>query len=495
MAQDYPQWKQKSYYGGFSDDRFMGIENSFAYAKGVEIRKNPRSLTLSYAVEKDSGSIVTDWVLSIVTIKSTGDIIGFGDTGKIYRKTAGAGSWVNCYTQPSNLKILNGYEYNGYLYWATAANLHRIAVANIDDAWSGDGTLSIDYKAFANDNANAHPMIELNNKLYVGDGYYLAELDSLGTWTDNKLSVFHDEEIRAITFGGSVMRIFTRKSTKLEGGHKYHWNGTDESYSEKVFCRQAIHCAVSNGGKDYVIAGRRPFLYDANGYEWVPLKRLPLVFDDENCYLSPNAMDYFDNLVVFGTVESGNASIGRGVWTWGQEDNKYPISLNFDYPTSNDDPADVIGAVSNANGVLYFSWKKTAAGPTYSYGIDIVNTAKYRATGELISRVHYGEEADEQKAAIGVKMAFDTLAAGEKIQLFLKKNLAASFPGTAELTADYTDTADRNVVDKRFDEALTIADYNFLESRLVLTAGTSQLTTPEVIEVSVLFDPDIELGD
>jgi 3D (Asp-Asp-Asp) domain-containing protein len=498
MANDYPQWKQKSHYGGFSDDRFMGIQNSFAYAKAVEIRKNPNSLTLAYAVDKDSGTVVTDLINAFVTISTTGDIIGFSNTGKIYRKTAGAGNWANCYTQTSNPSILNAYEYNAYLYWFTAGKMHRIALADIDDTWSGSASLSIDYKSFTNGNANAHPAIELNNKLYVGDGFYLAELDSFGTFTGNKLEIFHDEEIRAITFGGAMMRIYSRKSTKIEGGHKYYWDGSSAAYAERVYFAQVIHCAIANGGDDYVIAGRRPFLYNASGYAWNKLKRLPLVFDTENCYLSPNAMTYFDDLVAFAPAESGNASIGRGIWTWGQEDFKYPLSLNFDYPTSNNNTTDIIGAVHNSNGTLYFSWKKTTTVgevTTYTYGIDKVNVNKYAATGELHSRVHYGDEADETKGLMGVKMAFDTLRAGEKIDVYFRKNLAAAFSATPELTAAYSDASDQNVVDKRDDIAMEIGDYNFLETKIILTAGTSQLTTPELIELSVLFDPDVEVGE
>jgi hypothetical protein len=503
--EEYPQWKQKSFYGGFSDDRFLGIENSFRYAKAVEIRKNPNSLTLSYATEKISGSVVTDLIMAIVTISTTGDVIAFGDTGKIYRRTAGAGNFVNCYTQTSNLKIINAFEYNAYLYWFTAAKMHRIAISAIDDTWAG--TVTEDYKTFTNGNANAHPAIELNNKMYIGDGFYLAELDSLGTFTGNRLEIFHDEEIRALTFGGATMRIFSRKSTKLESGHKYYWDGTSEAYNEKVYINQVIHCAIngggsnstmsSAGGNDYVIAGRRPYLYASSGYDWIKLKRFPLIYDDENCYLSPNSLDYYDDLLMIGFAESGDASIGRGVWTYGQEDYKYPMSLNFDYPTSNDNNTDIIGAVHNSNGVLYFSWKKTTVGTpdTYTYGIDIVNTAKFALSGSLHSRVHYGNEADEDKAAIGLKMGYDTLYAGEKVEIYLRKNLLANWASTAELTASYADTADRNTNSKRKDDALDIGDYTFLETKIVLTAGTSQLTTPELVELSVIFDPQVEIAE
>lgn len=267
MPNEYPQWKQKGHTGGLSDDRFLGVKDSFYYAKGVEIRKNPHSLKLAYAAEKDSGSVVTDLINAFVTIQSTGDIIAFGDTGKIYRKAGGSGSWALCYTQGSSPNILNAIEYNDYLYWFTSNKIHRIAVSGIDADWTTGTTPTIDFKTFTNGNGNSHPAIELFNKLYIGDSYYLAELDSFGTFTGDKLEIFNDEEIRALTFGGNMMRIFSRKSEKVEGGHKYYWNGSSESYDERVPTSQVIHCAVSNGGDDYVIAGRRPYIYNATGYE------------------------------------------------------------------------------------------------------------------------------------------------------------------------------------------------------------------------------------
>ena len=93
MSNEYPQWKQKGHTGGFSDDRFIGITDSFAYAKGVEIRKNPHSLTLAYAAEKNSGSVVVDLINKFVTVSTSGDILAFGNAGNIYRRVEGAGDW------------------------------------------------------------------------------------------------------------------------------------------------------------------------------------------------------------------------------------------------------------------------------------------------------------------------------------------------------------------------------------------------------------------
>jgi len=479
-------WGQDQFYGGFSDDKFLGIAQSFRYAKGLEIRKNPKSLKLAWAVEKSTGAECDALANAMVTIQSTGDVIAFLANGKILRRAAGAGSWALVYTDTSAREIMNAIEYNNYLYWFTSGYIHRIAVANIDTSWSG--TVTENYKEFANKNTIAHPALENNNKLYIGDGSYLAELDSLMTWTNNKLPIFGDEYIRALTFGGSMMRIFANKTNLVDSGHKYYWNGSDPSYNEKIYLKQIVHTAVNDGGEDYIIAGMRPFLYQSSGYDLVDLKRIPLVADNKKCFFSPNSMCFYDGLMILAPAATGSdAAIGRGAWTYGRENKNYPNSLNFDYPTSNDNTTDIIGCVHNAAGVLYITWKNGT-----SYGIDVVNTSKYRTTGELHSRVLYGKKANGDKAAMSVSTAFDALKAGEKIDIYLKKNLAATWPEDPEITIDYSVTTDRDIFAKTKDDALDACDFNFLESKIVLTSGTNQLTTPEFIELEVEFDPQIE---
>lgn len=96
---------------------------------------------------------------------------------------------------------------------------------------------------------------------------------------------------------------------------------------------------------------------------------------------------------------------------------------------------------------------------------------------------------------MGIKAAYDILKAGEKIEIFAKKDLTPDFPVTPEITIAYSDEADRIAVEKRADTPMIAGDYNFLETKVILTSGTSGATTPELIELSILFDPDVETGD
>ena len=56
---------------------------------------------------------------------------------------------------------------------------------------------------------------------------------------------------------------------------------------------------------------------------------------------------------------------------------------------------------------------------------------------------------------------------------FIGKNLE-EFGETPELIVDYADIDDRNNCHKEKDIALDIGDYTFLQTKIVLTAGTNQ---------------------
>jgi len=535
MADYQYQWKQSSNYGGFGDDQFLGIKNSFASARGVEVRRNPHTIKLANQLKFDNKDaqgntfVFEDFVGSFVTVKSSGIIIGAGKGGKIYRKTINQLSWSLVYTFNTGLgagnRIVNCIEYNDFIYFLSEAKIHRIAVSDVAGS-SWDTAMVVNYKVFQNQNANYKPALELNNKLYIGDGRHLGELSSVGIWTYDKIPVFGDEEIVALTYGGAMMRIFGTKVSnsygqKNNGGHKYYWDGAAESYTELVDCPEPIHCAIANGGDDYVIAGLEPWIYLASGYTFLKMKKIPFIDNNVKCYLGANCIGYFQKLLMFAfqfpfqDVTAYTGKEGRGVMTYGKFDEKYPSALNFEYPASkyNDyDPGSIsypfgkrvyFGAIHNSNGLLLTSWAEySSIGDTpISYGIDVLDTTKFCATGEIISLVTYGKEAASDKAAIDLKCAFKKLNPGEKIEIYLAKNLE-DFGDEPEMTIDYSFTEDdgvtypdRDVCFKEKDIALDGGDYTFMQTKVVLTAGTSQATSPEVIELSLGFDNSIELGD
>lgn len=472
------RWLQNAWFGGCASDQFLGIPNSFQSSKNVEVRQQPKMITLARRPVRSSSGVVVDWVMKWITIQSTGDVIGFGDTGRIYRQAAGSGNFVLVYTDTSNRKIINAYEYNNYLYWATSGHLHRIAVANIDASWSGDVTQ--DYRTFTTGNSSHHPMLEVYNKLYIGDGPNLAELDSLGTFTGSKIPIFGDEAIVGITFNGSLVRIYSQRTTTVDYGRCYFWSGLSSNYNEFVTWQgKTIHAVIHNN-RDYVIAGRKPSLYAVAEYEPQHLTQLPDFADGDSATFNENCMAILGNVLLFGAVESGTNSLNRGVWSFGAKNKEFPEVLSNDYTTSNASTTDLVAAVHVSGGKVYSSWKNGS-----TYGVDITDNTLYAATGEVVSRVNDGGNGTDIKEIQNLKLAFKQLAAGEKIELFLRRGLTSSW-GSAIITVDYdNDVADRTVNFKELGTNEVGGPYNFLETKVVLTAGTSGLTTPTVTDILV----------
>jgi hypothetical protein len=472
------RWVSKFFHGGISGDQFMGIPSSVQSAKNVDLRANGRQVVLAAKPVRNASAVITDWIMAFVTIQSTGDIIAFGDTGKIYRQTAGTGNFALVYTDTSNRKITDGYEYNSYLYWTTNTKLHRIAVANIDGTWTPDVTE--DYKTFTNGNATHHPMIEVYNQLYIGDGKNVAELSSAGVFTGTKLTIFGDEIVVALTFNGSYVRIYARRTTSVPQSRCYLWDTVSSDYNQFfTFKGLVIHAAVEKANLDYVLAGGKPVLLASTGLDYQILKQLPNFTTTNSATFNHNTMTASESLVYFGACESGTNTMNRGVWSFGAKEKDYPQCLGNENTTTNASATDLVAAVHYTNGKIYSGWKNSSV-----YGVDITDPTLYSTTGEIVTRAWDGDAGYQKKEIIGVKMAFKTLADGEQIDLYLRRNLATTW-GSAVLTAAYSDTADRDINYKELPTNSSGDPFNFLEAKVQLTAGTNQGTTPALTDLMI----------
>lgn len=477
------RWASKLWHGGISGDQFLGISASVQAAKNVDLRSNGRQIVLSAKPVRNASAVIADWIMAYVTIQGTGDVIAFGDTGKIYRQAAGTGNFVLVYTDSSNRKITDAYEYNSYLYWTTQSNLHRIPVANIDASWAITTDVTEDYKTFTNGNATHHPMLEVYNQLYIGDGKHLAELSSLGVFNGTRVPIFGDETITNLTFNGSYVRIYSRRTTSVPYSRCYLWDGVGEDYSQFATLQGlAVHAGVGKGGTDLMLAGNKPVLLASNGLEFQVLQVLPGFSGTNTATFNHNCMTADESLVYFGAVESGANTMNRGVWSYGAKSKNFPQSLGNEFTTSNASATDLVGAVHFSGGKVYTGWKNGS-----TYGIDITDPTLFSATGEITTRAWDGDAAWQKKELKAVKMAFKQLATGEQIDLYLRRDLSTAW-GTAVITAAYSDSADQGVNFKELPTNAIGDPFNFLEARVVLTAGTATTTSPVVTDLVIDSD-------
>ncbi len=166
--------------GGLSGSKWSGVEHSLWKMVGVDPHSKPGILGVEQKLEKNSGATVSEFVKCAVA-SSNGNSYWFSaDSGKIWERVVG-GTWrlVHTTTPTSGeAKCLGAKEYDGYIYWATEEYLHRIDVDDADDNnWAVDA--DEDWAEFKISDDEFHPMKIQNRVLFIGDGNYVAQVDTV----------------------------------------------------------------------------------------------------------------------------------------------------------------------------------------------------------------------------------------------------------------------------------------------------------------------------
>lgn len=473
---------------------FLGIQGSFWRAKGLEIRKNPRLLSLQKGLVELSGGTIVQEIVSYVVLSTGEKLIGGidGSDGKIWYQASGASTWSLVYTHTGAGSILGMGEFNDYFYWTTGNSLHRTALSDVA-TFSAPTT---GYKTLSATNTDHKPMIEAYNNLYIGVGNVLDELDSAGTLTQGKLTLAGDDVVRNINFSGTTIRIYTRKdSNDVDEGAIYFWDGI-ESWKQRTKLDGIFHCSTTMENVDYFLAGLEPWLYRLDGLTATKVKKIPQrdsTFTNTVPVLTeinPIAMTNLAGIIYFGTGDNltiggiGANYIEKGIWSYGRLQEGYPYSLTLEWAASDyDDDFDEVSALFASQGQLNIIGKSTT--PSYhAYQIDF---DAYQTDGEIELRVFDANVAWRVKEALRLIIAMYPLAAGEKIEVFVKRNLESSY-SSALLTAQYSDSADQDVCYKLLTDAFADQDFNYMQFKIKLTAGTSQLTTPTLTDFAMVFD-------
>lgn len=495
-------FRQNRWEGGYADSLFLGMANSGWRVAGCEGRRFPRILQLQKRLLNQASTIITTQINDAI-VASNGDSIAVGAAvagdGKIYRRAAGANTWAVVYTHTGSGDLYSVYEFNGYIVWSSADKIHRVAIANIA-TWA---TPDLNYKTLSTNNTHPKPMIEAFNKLYIGNGRYVDELDSnVLTWTTGKLTFASDDAMRRITFSGSVMKFYCRKTSDARNeGWVFFWDGLSASWNERTKIDGIFHCVTTMDNVDYFLAGHVPFLYRLDGLTPAKLRAIPQntasgVTDASTIVANfyANAMANLNGIIYFGSglAVSGITGVDNtevGVWSFGRLNINFQESLSFDFPSATAPTADSViesTCLFVAEGMINIASRSASAKFLY-----VTNPSAYQSTGEYECRVFDGNNGWQRKDSAKLAIAFFPLATGEKIEIFLRKNLVASY-GSAILTVDYSNTADRDVTFKELILPWVGKEFNHTQFKIKLTAGTSNATTPKFLDIA-LFYHDIKV--
>jgi len=179
--------------GGISDSKYSGLANSSYKLVGLNIHEEPGVLKVQQQVinDGDSQSLNVQTCRAIVPL-SNGDTYFFGVGGAIYRRDSGANYTVEVASvspDEGDNDILDAIQFRDSIYYTME---ERIGKWEIGTSWAtrDDNFIALEF------DDEFHPLIVIENKLWVGNKNLVGEVDPSGT--EKNL-----EAAAAVDLGGS----------------------------------------------------------------------------------------------------------------------------------------------------------------------------------------------------------------------------------------------------------------------------------------------------
>lgn len=347
----------ENFNGGISPLANKGVKGSFAFGRGLNIREN-NSLKCNQALKKDSSTTVTDLILTMFKA-SDGKVYGFGDTGKIYRKTSG--TWALVYTDADGI-ITGACEFkstsNTFILYATRTKLKKITLANAGGTWTANVS---DVGTFTNGIAgDFHTMRVAIGVVIINDGDVLAMYDYEDAFAATALRMSTGTKGKALLDRNDRVIVGGREN---DDGKFITWDRTSDSWNSKKsaqgplvnamgFLEAGVVAQVGTSGK----------LKYWNFGDTVPLMTIP---GTGTAY--PGGVAEYNTLTHIGM----NGGTKNGVYSIGRLDLNDPRALNLEYvPSHGKLTGAEIGALANDGTDLLVAWKDGS-----TYGVDIIDTA------------------------------------------------------------------------------------------------------------------------
>lgn len=289
--------------GGLSDSKFSGTKNSLYNIVGMDLHTTPGILKAAPKLTKDSGTTVTEFV-KCQLVSTNGRTYHFSSTsGKIWERTS-AGVWSLVYTTAptgGGAGCLGAFEYQNYIYWATEDYLHRIKAVDGEGVAEWTANAAPNWDVFLNGDADFHPMIEQNGVLYIGDGCYLAQVDT-GVFTGDALDIKTPLRIKCLGKIGTDVLMGTYVDDNVNKSLIIRWDTYSVSFNSQDEIEEVgINAFIPGDNVVYVQAGLIGNIYVYNGEQLVIYKKIPGEYSSsEYGRVHPNATANFNGKMLIG---------------------------------------------------------------------------------------------------------------------------------------------------------------------------------------------------
>jgi len=474
-------YRIQGFRGGIADDPYQGVRESFRFGYGLNIRGEENLLKCNQRLKEDldSDTVVTDLILFFVPA-SNGNLYGFGDTGRIYRKQGGSGAWELVYTD-SNGKITGAAEYTNndgadnyvpYLYWATETKVSRIKLSG---DWSTD--VEHDWQSLDGD-PSWHTMSEALGVLLICDSKDLAMVDYEGSFNLDAIDLPLGHRNKCL-FGLDQLVIFgSTKGDKVEEGWLWTWDKIQPSWIQRRMVAERGINALLQGEFLLIQAGVRGGLYFWDTSSLLRIKKLP----GEYGWVNPGGVTIMGGLPLLGV----NGSDKCGIYSYGRLNKNDPYALNLEYVPSHGQLESVLlGALTMYEDKLHCSWKNGS-----EFGVDVVD-ADNKAEARFEGLVFDGGESFTQKGFRHIKLVTKPLPQDCSVEIFFKVNQQAEWQkATMQDGAELFDKEGKSkaifTIETGGDEEDQGAGEEY---ELAMNLHPNGNDTPEIISATTYFDP------
>ena len=216
------------FFGGIADFKRLGIAGSYASGRSVDVRSDPRTVTILPRTIKESASVVTDLVKFAETYDPNLTTYMFDESGSLYSRTSAA-----VYTK---LRTVANSHGNGLVYSAEDGFLYYLNDSTIGKY----GPLSSNSPTFVDDFLSAQGGVPLNTNaldLESSSSQYATATDSASLSITGNLAIDTQIKPESLPSAGNEMVIAS----------KWSETGTTRSYKFAIGTLSGIFGDGSDG--------------------------------------------------------------------------------------------------------------------------------------------------------------------------------------------------------------------------------------------------------
>jgi hypothetical protein len=327
-------------------------QGGFHQMVNCDIYSEIGKVSSSLAMIKESDTVVDENIGAVALDTSGNSYWCSADSGKIWKRDTG-GNWTLPHTN-SEGAMSGALYYNGYIYYASYSSLGRYNLAATwDDTW----------KTFTNGSAN-HPMGEQNLTLFVGDGKYVASVNSSATFSGNALDLPPQQRIKTVNAYENDLILGTQVGSNVNQCGVFRWDTYSDSWTVEDYVREnGVFCAIPGDNTLYYQIGRDGNIYEYNGVKLMFSFKLR---DGENSTSGTGVLPYgganLNGVPLLAT--------GRGIYAIHSENKEVPAAQVLMY-TSSLGQGVVPKAILTIGSQLLFAWENDG-----TYGVDKLDTNK-----------------------------------------------------------------------------------------------------------------------